>query len=141
MSERLFISQSQLEGFVEQGEATFENDILTSLAEQRSHKLAPAVRVLSLIDGQDQLQLIGKIITINELNSLKVEHYTGTIISGDTGYECEEGYVGILQDEPIFNDHIKIEATPSTESNSPSIFEDDKSDSELLADFLLKNLQ
>ena len=56
--------------------------------------------------------------------SLGVEHFEGTIIEGDTGYECEEGFKGVEQ-TPVAA--AKGKAEPS-------------SDAQLLADFLLKNL-
>ncbi len=95
MGEPEFVAQAKLEEWIDKGEVTFENGVLTLLASGQTHALRPAVRVHGLIDGQDTQRLLGRVFTVAQLQERALEHFSNTIIAGDTGYECEEGYVGM----------------------------------------------
>jgi hypothetical protein len=136
----LFVSQAKLEAWIDKGDVTFVDDVLTILAQQRSFTLAPAARVTKLIDGQDTHGLIGRVLTKADMEGLKAEHFPGTLILGDTGFECEEGFVGTEKlaaaAEPALSlpEHAPPPAAPAAAAADP------QSDMDLLADFLLKHL-
>jgi hypothetical protein len=121
VGEPLFISQGKLEGWVEKGEVTFDDATLTLPAENLTYTLQPAVRIRSLLDGKDTSGLVGKVVSAADLQKMGAEHSQGAVILGETAYDCEEGFVGILKEAGVTK---VVEA----------------SDSDLLADFLLKNL-
>ena len=126
-TEALFISQKQLEGWIENGEVSFTNDILCVLATQTTYELKAAVKVLSLIDGSDEMGLLGGIFSIEKLAELGIEHYPSSLIRGETGYECEEGFLAC---EPV----------AETPGDASSTDQAELSDTDLLTDFLLKHL-
>lgn len=94
MGERLFIAQAKLESWLEEGKISFEDNVLTLLAEQVAYRLEPAVRVLSLLGGEDAAGLLGRTLTVAELTASGAEHYRDSLILGDTAYQCEEGFLG-----------------------------------------------
>ncbi len=123
MGEPLFISQAKLEAWLEKGEVTFDDVTLTVPAEGVTYTLEPAVHIRSLIDGKDSQGLVGKVLTHAQLQKLGAEHSQGAAILGETAYDCEEGFLGVQKG-----------------GGGPAQPKGGSSDSDLLADFLLKNL-
>ena len=132
VADPLFLSQAKLESWVEDGKVTFQDNVLTLLAEQVSYELAPAVKVVGLLDGADTAGLVGRVCALTELAGMAAEHYRDSLILGDTAYQCEEGFVGTEQ----------APAPPARRDPTPAPVEQpvEKSDMDLLTDFLLKNL-
>lgn len=91
---RLFISADQMERWTGEGKVSLEDDRMTLVALGRSFRLRPAVRFISVIDGADAHQLVGRIKTDVQLAELGGEQFGKSCIVGDLGYECEEGFVG-----------------------------------------------
>lgn len=91
---RLFVSQTQMDKWTSEGKVRLDDDVMTLPAMSRSFKLATAVHVTKTIDGPDGNQLVGKVKTSEQLSKLGAEHYGTSLILGETGYECTEGFVG-----------------------------------------------
>jgi hypothetical protein len=129
MSELLFVSQATLEAWMEADKVRFEDNLLTLLADQATYELAPAVRILGLLDGDDSAGLVGQVQTVAELAAINAEQYRDSVILGDTAYQCEEGFVGTRQGGA--NRLVQApESSPDRE----------RSDMDLLTEFMLKNL-
>ena len=75
-----------------------QDDIMTLPALGRSFQLRTAVRFLSVIEGTDAHGLLGRVKTDEQLAEMSGEHYGASVILGDVGYECEEGFVGLPVD-------------------------------------------
>jgi hypothetical protein len=73
--DKLFISQDVLESWVDAGKVTFKDRVLTIVANQRSYTLAPALRFLSLLDGEDTGKLLGKIRLVDQVRTLGGEQW------------------------------------------------------------------
>jgi hypothetical protein len=128
VSEPLFVNQQKLESWIEEGEVTFEDNVLTILAEQKSYVLAPAVKVLGLLDGEDSAGLVGRTWAVADIEAKGGEHYRDSVILGETAYQCEEGFVGTRTQEPAA-------AAPAAQPSG-----EEQSDADLLTEFLLKHL-
>ena len=87
MAEPLFIKQEKLESLVEEGKVTFEDNVLTILAEKKSYDLAPAVKITGLLDGDDTAGLVGKAWTVAEIEQKGGEHYRDSVLLGETAQE------------------------------------------------------
>jgi hypothetical protein len=160
VAQPVFVSQSQLESWLENKEATFEGGVLSRLSEKASYELEPAVKVRSLIDGTDSRGLIGKTLSALELQAMKAEHFSGTIICGNDGYECEEGFLIVLPagtapppvpapaPSPAPRAPVAPAAAPTPAASAPVAAEPPstaegaatQSDSDLLAEFMLKHM-
>ena len=92
---RLFVSQDQLDRWTAEGKVKLDDDIMSLPALNRSFKLRTAVRFLSVIEGADAHGLIGRVKTDEQLAEMGGEHYGASVIMGDVGYECEEGFIGL----------------------------------------------
>jgi hypothetical protein len=94
----VFITNDMLQQWADQGKVRLDDTTLTLLAENRTVKLAPAVRFTRLIDdaGGDPHKLIGKVKTKDQLVELGAEHYLDSVIFGDVGYTVVEGFMGDL---------------------------------------------
>ena len=92
---RLFISADQMDRWAAEGKVTLQDDVMALPALGRSFRLRTAVRFLSVVEGVDALGLIGRIKTDEQLAEMRGEHYGASVIMGDIGYECEEGFIGL----------------------------------------------
>jgi hypothetical protein len=95
---RLFISADQMDRWTAEGKVSLQDDLMTLPALGRSFKLRTAVRFLSVIEGSDSNGLIGRVKTDDQLGEMGAEHYGASVILGDVGYECEEGFIGLPVD-------------------------------------------
>lgn len=138
MSEPLFIAPLKLEEWIEDGEVLFEDNVLTIFAQNASYRLEPAVRITGLLAGEDEAGWAGRVITVAALQADGAEHLRDSVIRGDTAYSCEEGFVGNPQriDRPA---KVAEPALPIAAA-APAPMIDEPTDSDLLADFLMKNL-
>jgi hypothetical protein len=91
---RLFVSQTQMDKWTTEGKVRLHDDIMMLPAMSRSFKLSSAVHFTKMIDGDDKKKLLGKVKTLAQLTELGAEHYGASVIMGETGYECTEGFVG-----------------------------------------------
>ncbi len=139
MDDRLFFTQATLECWIEEGEVLFEGETLTIFSQNKSYRLESAVNILSVLDGVDEGGWVGKVLTATEIAEAGAEHYRDSVISGDTAYQCEEGFVGIGDEgEPVPAPPVELQEPRTTISDDPQ--QAGESDSDLLADFLLKHL-
>ncbi len=95
---RLFISAGQMDRWTGDGKVTLQDDIMSLPALGRSFHLRPAVRFLSVVEGRDVHGLVGRVKTEEQVAELRGEHYGASVIVGEVGYECEEGFVGVPVD-------------------------------------------
>ena len=95
---RLFISADQMDRWTGEGKVHLEDDVMTLPALGRSFQLRTAVRFLSVVEGADAHGLLGRVKTSDQLAEMGSEHYGASVILGDVGYECEEGFIGIPVD-------------------------------------------
>ena len=91
---RLFISQEQMDRWTHDGKVRIDDDVMQLPALGRSFRLEAAVYISRLIDGQDQGGILNRVKTERQLNELRAEHYGASVIVGEVGYECVEGFVG-----------------------------------------------
>lgn len=169
MSEPLFVSQTKLEEWIDKGEVTFEDDVLTLLAHGTSYRMVAAAKVTTILDGHDEAGLLGNVWTIEDLERRGAEYMHDSIILGDTAYQCDPGFVGqkqvapqaASQPEPAVAAPLPpspasptAPARPATGAVPPPLPkqtrgnapppavkpEEKESDMDLLTDFLLKNL-
>lgn len=92
---RLFISADQMDRWTGEGKVSLQDDLMTLPALGRSFRLRAAVRFLSVVEGADANGLVGRVKTDEQLAELGGEHYGASVILGEVGYECEEGFVGV----------------------------------------------
>jgi hypothetical protein len=95
---RLFISADQMDRWSAEGKVTLQDDVMLLPAMGRSFQLRTAVRFLSVVEGSDAHGLIGRVKTDEQLAEMGGEHYGASVIMGDVGYECEEGFIGLPVD-------------------------------------------
>ena len=91
---RLFISQERLNEWVEQERVQLESNEMT-LDDGRKFKLMEGVCFDEVIGGEeDPNGLIGRVKTKSQLEDLGAEHFPGSVIIGEIGYEVRDGFVG-----------------------------------------------
>lgn len=94
---RLFISQEQMDRWTADAKVKLQDDVMSLPALGRSFRLITAVHFTKLVDGADKLGLCGRVKTDAQLAQLKAEQFGTSVIVGEVGYECVEGFVG----EPV----------------------------------------
>jgi hypothetical protein len=95
---RLYISTDQMDRWTQEGKVNLQDDVMTLPAMNRTFRLRAAVRFLSVIEGADQHELIGRVKSDEQLTKMGAEHYGASVILGEVGYECEEGFLGTPSD-------------------------------------------
>ncbi len=132
MQKKIFITQENLDKWSSAGRVSQEGEVITlSLKDNSRYALRPAVKFLSVETSQeDPNRLVGRIITSASLKERGVEVYMHSAIFRDEAYKVEEGFIGLRQES----------APDKTESPVTLPADETKSDEDLLADFLMKNL-
>lgn len=135
----LFFTQAMLEQWIDDGEVLFEDDTLTIFEQNTSYRLAPAVKCTQLLSGEDTNGWLDKVMTVADAQSAGAEHFQGSLIVGDTAYQCDEGFLG--------NANGVVEATPAAQASAPApqveaprVGSSLGEPEDMLADFLLKHL-
>lgn len=96
MNDKLFIPHTVLYRWVDTGKVTFDNEILNLLQEKKAYTVTPAVRFMKLVAGDDVKGLLTKVRTLSKLAELGAEHMSDSVILGDTAYEVQEGFIGVV---------------------------------------------
>ena len=91
---RLFISQKRLDEWVEQQRVQLDSNQMT-LDDGRQFQLSEGVHFVNVIGGDaDPNDLLGRVKTKRQLSDLGAEHFPGSVILGEVGYEVVDGFVG-----------------------------------------------
>ena len=93
MADYLFVPQSVLDRWSEQGRISVDGTILTILGENRSFVLASAVRFMKMEAGEDTAGLLHKVKTTDALKAMGAEHYRESVLLGENAYEVQEGFL------------------------------------------------
>jgi hypothetical protein len=129
ISEKVFFTQKTLDSLNEKNKISLEGNLLTILTEEKpSFTIVPAYRFIRVESGgEDKLQVLGKVKTEEEAKQMDIDIYRDSAIFKDTVYVVEPGFIGMPKREEA--------PSPKESKKAPS-----KSDEEMLADFLLKNM-
>ncbi len=93
MSDRLFISQSVLDRWLEDGTADLAGDRLVLLASRQELELATAVLFeREVTEAGDPRALLGKVKDLGQIEALGGDYSAGTVIVGDEAYEVTDGF-------------------------------------------------
>lgn len=133
MQNRVFFPQTAFDQWLVDGAIELAGNELTILAEGRKYKIAEAVRVLREAAGQpDQNDLVGRVKTKVFLEALGAEILEGSMIIGENAYDVVEGWLGAP--------NVPFEEHKRARSSGDFAPEEPRTDEDLLARFLLKNL-
>lgn len=93
----LFVTQSMLDRWAEQGRIDFVGNVMTLLAgagKGRRYALEPAARFLSVVGAEaDPHGLLEKVKTLTQLRQLGAEPVDDSCILGEVAYETEPGFL------------------------------------------------
>ncbi len=121
MNDKLFIPQSVLDRWVDGGKVAFDSSVLTLLAEKKSYTLTPAVRFMKTVAGDDVAGLLGKVRTIPKIEELGAEHMSDSVILGDTAYEVQEGFIGVVLVDTEVATKQEAQAAPALQAIAESV--------------------
>ncbi|MGZ6144347.1 MAG: hypothetical protein ACXWLM_13480 [Myxococcales bacterium] len=158
MADYLFVPQSVLDKWSEQGRIQVDGNVLTILGEQKSFALTSAVRFIKMEAGDDTAGLLQKVKTTDALKQMGAEHYMESVILGECAYQVQQGF---LADANALRRAAAASAPPAAKAAAPaapkpapsanpapaaqsaaSAAEEKKSgEQDMLAQFLLDNLQ
>jgi hypothetical protein len=100
---RLFISQEALDEWLSEGRAKVDGEELTDSKLAQKFHLITGVRFLKEVTGGPEAEpLVGKVKDAEQLEALKAELLSGSVILGENAYEVQEGFVGtVVVQEPV----------------------------------------
>jgi len=93
MADYLFVPQSVLARWSEQGRIEVDGNVLTILGEHKSFALTPAVRFIKMEAGDDNAGLLAKVKTTDALKQMGAEHYMESVILGESAYQVQQGFL------------------------------------------------
>jgi hypothetical protein len=93
MVDHLFVPQSVLDRWSEQGRIQVEGNVLVILGEQKSFALTSAVRFMKMEAGEDRAGLLAKVKTTDALKQMGAEHYMDSVILGESAYQVQQGFL------------------------------------------------
>lgn len=134
ISEKVFFTQKTLDSLNEENKISLEGDLLTIMTKEKPcFTIIPAYRFMHVESGgEDPLKVLGKVKTEEEAKQMDIDIYRDSAIFKETVYVVEPGFIGV----PKIGVPKRDEPTPPKEPKKAP----PKSDDELLADFLLKNM-
>ena len=133
---RVFFPQAALDQWLHEGRIELTASELVIRAEGRKYRIVEAVRILAEVSGgQDVHELIGKVRTVAYMTALGAELLGDSIVLGDLAYTVVPGFLG----SPIgsFAEHRAGSIPPP----GPVRAAGPQSDEDLLAQFLMRNLE
>jgi hypothetical protein len=93
MADYLFVPQSVLDKWSEQGRIAVDGNVLTILGEKKSFALTSAVRFIKMEAGEDTAGLLAKVKTTDALKQMGAEHYMESVILGENAYQVQQGFL------------------------------------------------
>jgi hypothetical protein len=93
MADYLFVPQSVLDKWSEQGRIAVNGNVLTILGENKNFALTSAVRFLKMEAGEDKAGLLQKVKTTDALKQMGAEHYMESVILGESAYLVQQGFL------------------------------------------------
>ncbi|MBK7861474.1 MAG: hypothetical protein IPJ65_23235 [Archangiaceae bacterium] len=90
---KLFLPQKTLEEWSTTEKADLQDGKLVVAEGKATHGVTPAVHFVKLVSGVDQSQLVGRVKTMAQLDTLGCEHMMDSVILGEAAYEVTPGYV------------------------------------------------
>jgi hypothetical protein len=137
MQNRIFFPQAALDQWVLEGTVELSGNHLTILGEGRRYRIAEAVRVIAEVGGQpDANDVIGKVKSRVYFEELGAEIYESSMIIGENAYDVRTGWLGAPTSA-----FSEFAATRRPTGMAAGEFTaEPKTDEDLLARFLLKNM-
>lgn len=139
----LFVPQSVLDRWSEQGRVQVDGNVLTILGEKKSFALTSAVRFIKMEAGEDSAGLLQKVKTTDALKQMGAEHYMESVILGENAYQVQQGFLAdanALRRAAAASQPAPPAAPPQAGA-APAAGEEKKpAEQDMLAQFLLDNL-
>jgi hypothetical protein len=157
MADYLFVPQSVLDKWSEQGRIQVDGNVLTILGEGKDFTLTTAVRFMKMEAGDDTAGLLQKVKTTDALKQMGAEHYMESVILGEVAYQVQQGFLADAnalrraaaasqppppRAAPAAAPKPAPAAVPMTAAQAAAKAEEKKTgEQDMLAQFLLDNLQ
>ena len=149
MADYLFVPQSVLAKWSEQGRIQVNGNVLTILGENKNFALSSAVRFIKMEAGDDTAGLLQKVKTTDALKQMGAEHYMESVILGEVAYQVQQGF---LADANALRRAAAASQPPAAKKSATApgaapnpaaapAKPGEEGEQDMLAQFLLDNLQ
>jgi hypothetical protein len=129
----LFLPQSKLDAWLDEGQVDMGQDTLIFTADRSEIPMVPAVRFTKAVDGADPNKLVGKVKAVEAMRLGGAEVTAGAVVLGEVGYEVEDGFMLTV---PMVAAGPR---GPTTQSKLPAAKPSGK-EADMLAQFILDKL-
>jgi len=141
MADYLFVPQTVLDKWSEKGRVELKGHVLILLREKKSFQLTPAVRFIKMEAGDDVKGLLQKVKTADALKQMGAEHYQESVILGDSAYQVQQGFLADANALRRAAAALQPPAAAKTGAGAQKTQGEKDGEQDLLAQFLLENLQ
>lgn len=97
MGDLKFVPQSMLDLWADLGKIELEGTTLVIPAESVEFELTPAIRFVSVLEGEDQHKLLAKVKTTTFVKELGGEVLDDSCLVNDTAYQVQPGFLAESQ--------------------------------------------
>lgn len=137
MENRVFFPQSVIDQWMVDGSVDLQQNELRILAEGRRYRLVDALRILREVsETGDPEHLVGRVKERAVLEELGAEIVETSMLLGDAAFDVEPGWLGVPA-TPLA-EHLASDGRAAARAGRAA--EDPKTDEELLARFVAKEL-
>lgn len=92
---RVFLPQEAVDVWLAEERVELEGEVMTMIPEGQRFKLSTALRFMAEVaEESDPNDLVGRIKTLEQVESMEGEYSSGSVIMGDNAYEVIDGFVG-----------------------------------------------
>jgi hypothetical protein len=127
----LFLPQSQLDHWLDEGQVDMGNETLIFTGDQTEFPLVPAIHFRRVVEGNDSHRLLNKVKSVEAMRMGGAEVSLGAVVLGEVAYEVEDGFMITV---PMVSS-----AKPQTQSKLAAAKPSGK-EADLLAQFILDKL-
>ena len=126
----LFLTQNNLNTWLENGDVDMGQDALIFTADKSSYPMVSAVHFKKVVDGVDGQKLVGKVKATEALRLGGAEISMGAVVLGEAAYEVDDGFMLTVQ----------LPDRPAGRPPSRAVPKANGQEADLLAQFILNKL-
>ena len=93
----LFLPQTTLDQWLDQGQVDMGNDSLIFTQDRSELPSVPAIKFSKVVAGTDTHKLVGKVKSTEAMRMGGAEISMGAVIMGEVAYETEDGFMLTVQ--------------------------------------------
>lgn len=103
LHDQMFVAQTTLEAWLDSGKVEFDGRVVRLKSQGVAFDLESAVRFVSIIDGVEDSNLLGKVLPESRIKDLGGEVLGDSVVFGEIAFQVRPGYIATRQGTPAIS--------------------------------------